>query len=328
VAGRALRHRIKHARRLLVYYALRVCYGLLGFMPRSFLQALVGAVAGCMYFFDPRFRPIMQHNLAIALPERSATSRERIARRSYWNIGRSIVDVLVAYRRRDRRIVEALPFHRGDIESSCDAFTRAGAVAVSGHVGCWELLACALSQHAPGRLAVMAKRLYFPPFNDWLVGVREAFGIRVFYQDELPLRVVRYLRARNVLGILPDQDVKDVAGIFAPFFGVPAWTPTGPAALAVTARVPMYVVYLVWDGDCYRVLREGPLPLPNTGSRSEDIRILTEGWTRILERVIREYPDQWVWFHRRWRTKPSASGDLSARPPARRKIPASVPPDR
>jgi lauroyl/myristoyl acyltransferase len=126
----------------------------------------------------------------------------------------------------------------------------------------------------------MAKRVYFPPLNDWIVGVRQSFGVQVFYQGKSPLAVVRFLKRKNVLGILPDQDIRDLSGIFTPFFGVDAWTPTGPAALALAAQVPLYVVYLVWDRGCYRPINEGPLPFPNTGSRADHGRVDAHPRTR------------------------------------------------
>ena len=194
---------------------------------------------------------------------------------------------------------------RVDWTAYCRLLTAEGAVAVCGHLGAWELIAALVSQHAPERIAVVAKKISFKPFNDWIVKVRKAFSMKVFYQNDSPLSVVRHLKRKNVLGILPDQDVKDVAGIFVPYFGVDAWTPTGPAALAITAGVPIYVSYLLWDRGKYRLSTAGPFRSPETGSRTNDIRILTETWTRELERVVRTFPDQWVWFHRRWRTRPA-----------------------
>jgi len=320
VGGRSFRRRIKRIRRWCVYYLLRALYGILYFFPRSVLLTVVGVTYCFAYLLDRRDREIMRRNLALAFPDRSRAFRERVARGVFLNLGRGAVDILVAYRNRGRKVEENLPV-AVDWKEYCAGAVERGAVVVSGHLGCWELFACSSAQYIPGKLAVLAKRIYFPPLNDWVAGIREAFGLKIFYQDESLKRVVAFLRGKNALGILPDQDIKDVVGIFVPFFGVHAWTPVGPAALAVTARVPMIVSYLVWDGGRYRLETAGPFPLPETGSREKDMRILTETWTRVLEDVIRRYPDQWVWFHRRWRTRPE---DVESRPARYRKLNASA----
>ena len=304
---RTTRRRLKRCRRWCVYGLLRLAYYLLRFGPRSLLLVVVAIGHQFVFAFDRRDRNIMRRNLRLAFPEKSEAWRDRVARRVFLNLGRGAVDMLVVHRHPSEPTARRVPM-RVDWEAYCRALAERGAVTVSGHVGCWELLASSCGQCLRDRVAVMARRIYFPPFNDWVVSMREAFGTRVFFQDESPRKVIRFLRERNVLGILPDQDVKDLSGIFVPFFGIDAWTPTGPVALALTSGVPIFVTYLVWDGRAYRLESEGPLPLPNTGSRAEDVRILTARWTRMLERVVRKYPDQWVWFHRRWRRRPRADG--------------------
>jgi KDO2-lipid IV(A) lauroyltransferase len=213
------------------------------------------------------------------------------------------VDLIVVHRRRGQHL-DRPPRVQADWKEVGRRMTEWGSVGVCGHVGSWELAAAMLSLHNPGALGVVARRIYFPPFNDLVVGLRRSFGMEIFYPDDSPRPMIGHLRAKKILGILPDQDVKDVSGIFVPFFGADAWTPTGPAALALTTRAPIFVIDLVWDRDRYRLILEGPLPFPNTGSRAGDIRSLTEAWTQRFERIVRTYPDQWAWFHRRWKTRP------------------------
>jgi len=258
------------------------------------------------YILNRRERNRMLENLERAFPEKTAKFRERIARKVFSNIARCAVDIFTAVRYGGGEITKRIPM-KIDWPAYCAKIMEKGSVVISGHIGCWELLACAASQYTGGRIAVVAKRIYFPPLNRWLESIRDSLKVRIFYHDDSVLKVVRFLRAGNTLGILPDQDLKRTTGIFVPFFGRPAWTPTGPAALALTAGVPIFVTYLIWYRGAYRLVTEGPLPLPNTGSREEDMRILTRKWTDILERTIRKYPDQWMWFHRRWRTRPAGS---------------------
>jgi KDO2-lipid IV(A) lauroyltransferase len=303
VLSRSHRRRIKRLRRWGVFCLLRVGYGVVCLLPRTGLQLLVCVAGPFLYLFDRRDREIIRHNLCRAFPGESRAFRERIARRVFLNLGRSVADTILAYRKRNGKMESSVPM-RVDWEAYCRLLTAEGAVAVTGHLGAWELIGALVSQNAPGRVAVIARKIYFGPFNDWIVKVRGALSIKVFYQDDSALSVVRHLKGKNVLGVLPDQDVKGVGGIFVPYFGVDAWTPTGPAAMAIMANVPIYVTYLVWDRGKYRLCNAGPFRPPANGSRDERIRSLTEAWTGELERVVRKYPDQWVWFHRRWRTRP------------------------
>ena len=303
---RSLKKRFKIFRRWCTYYLLRLAYGTVKFFPRSFLLAFMAVGAPFAYLLNRRERKRMLENLKLAFPEKSGKFREQIARRVFANIARCAVDIFTALRHGGGEITKRIPM-KIDWPSYCAKIMEKGSVVISGHIGCWELLACAASQYTGGRIAVIAKRIYFPPLNRWLESIRNSLKVRIFYQDDSALKVIRFLRRKNTLGILPDQDLKRTTGIFVRFFGREAWTPTGPIAIALAAGVPIIVTYLVWDRGAYRLVTEGPLPLPNTGSREKDIRILTQKWTDILERTIRKYPDQWMWFHRRWRTRPGDS---------------------
>ncbi len=309
---KSVRRSFKLLRRHITYRVLLAGAAALGFVPERLLHALGRAGARLAYHVLRRERRRMLRNLRAAFPEETERAREAIARGVFVNVARHAVYVLLSRRR--GRVPEGgdLPT-REDWDDLRAVLMEKGSIAVTAHVGAWEILGCGTAQDAPEGIGVFAHRLRFAPVNDWIEHMRQVFRVRVFYIDEPLLAAMRYVKRHNIIGILPDQDMKRVPGVFVPFLGRPAWTPIGPAALALAAGVPMFCAYLIWDGGAYRILREGPLPLPATGDRDEDIRILTETWTRILERVIRMYPDQWVWFHRRWRTTPETLERLRAR---------------
>jgi len=290
-------------RRNATYLLLRFTCSTLSFLPRTLLLSTAAVAANLTYLLNRRDRELMRRNLAVAFPERSHAFREKIARRVFPNLARGLVDFAVAYRNRKKDFTAIIPMDV-DWEQYVAGPASRGAVVVSGHLGAWELFACSSARYTGGKLAVLARRLPNSFLNDWIVGLRQAFGTKVFYQDHSPLALVKFLRSGNIIGVLPDQDVKRVTGTFVPFFGRPAWTPTGPALLSILAGVPLYVTYLVWDKDAWRLVTEGPLPCPRAGSLEKNVEKLTVMWTEILERTIRRYPDQWVWFHRRWRRRP------------------------
>ncbi len=311
MARRTLRRTLRLARRRIAYRLLLAAAALLRFLPAPALHEVGRAGARLAYVVLRRDRRRMRRNLRAAFPEETERARDAIARGVFLNAARHGVHVLLAQRRGHVCDEGGLP-SRADWDELRAKFLEKGAIALTAHLGAWEVLGCGVAQDAPGRLGVFAHRLRFAPANDWIERMRGRFGIKIFYIDAPIISAVRYLKQKNTLGILPDQDLKRMPGIFVPFFGRPAWTPVGPAALALASGIPVFCTYLIWEGDRFRLLCEGPLPVPASGNRDDDIRILTETWTGVLERVIRTYPDQWVWFHRRWRTTPETIARLQA----------------
>jgi KDO2-lipid IV(A) lauroyltransferase len=133
--------------------------------------------------------------------------------------------------------------------------------------------------------------------------MRRSMEVPTVFQRQVR-QIVRLLRNNQVIGTLPDQDVDKLAGVFLPFFGREAYTPTGPATLAVTTRAPMLPVFIHRLGPARHALAIHP-PIPDPGGdRDERVLAMTEGWTRVFERVIARWPTQWAWLHRRWDTTP------------------------
>jgi KDO2-lipid IV(A) lauroyltransferase len=117
--------------------------------------------------------------------------------------------------------------------------------------------------------------------------------------------MLRHLKNNGVLGILIDQNVASYEGVFVDFFGRPACTTDGLALLALHTKAPVLPGYMVRLADGkYRLVIGEEVPVVQTGDRDADIAINTQNFTRIIENMIRQYPDQWLWVHQRWKTKP------------------------
>jgi KDO2-lipid IV(A) lauroyltransferase len=134
--------------------------------------------------------------------------------------------------------------------------------------------------------------------------MRERMGMKILYRDDSMRSMIRCLQANEFLGILPDQDVRRIGGIFVDFFGRPAYTPVGPALLALATGAPLLVARDVRDGGRHRVMTDPPVYADRKAPREEEVKRLVTHYTKRLEAFIREYPSQWVWMHRRWRTQP------------------------
>lgn len=183
-----------------------------------------------------------------------------------------------------------------------------GVVAVTGHIGCWELLAAYFSEKGY-RVGVIARDLHDERLNDILVGMRKRHGIVSVPRGSSAVSAYKILRRGGIIGMLIDQAI-DVDGVFVPFFGVPAHTPRGAAAFALksgAAVVPMAIHTQPQGGHKITVLPELEPP-PEELPGGERVDELTRMCSEALERLIRIYPQQWVWFHDRWRIKPERRG--------------------
>lgn len=180
-----------------------------------------------------------------------------------------------------------------------------GTFVYTGHLGNWELLARCYATVVPA--AVIARRLRSPLADAVVQELRRSGGARVIYQDDDARDILRLLRSGTVVATLADQDIPALAGCFVPWFGHDAYTPSGPAALAVLARSAVQCVYLYRKAGRW-VLHCGPRwPAVRSGNRDADIHFVTARSTSYLEQLVRAHPTQWVWWHKRWRTRPQST---------------------
>lgn len=186
-----------------------------------------------------------------------------------------------------------------------------GVVGFTAHFGNWEVLSLLVHRFAPGLLVPIAKRAYFEKYQTFIHDLRTHDGMEVIYNDESPRRLIRAIRKGQLLGLLPDQDLRTNSGVFVDFFGKPTYTVTFPVDLARKLNVKMICVYLVRVPGAlsgrphgYYALVSDLLDVPHTDDVKKDVLDGTQLWTSILEAKIREYPSQWCWMYPRWRSKP------------------------
>jgi KDO2-lipid IV(A) lauroyltransferase len=254
----------------------------------------------CVFFIKYR-RRALKHMRRVFGDTRDNQWYTHVTRTMFMNLGRNLAEFLHIprfSRRRFAALVEGAEFRKA---ISVALSSGRGALCVTGHIGNWELLAAYCAKFFP--TAVIAKKIYFEKFDREVVRRRRRLGIEVIYQEKGLRPVVAALRSGRVVGILADQDIPDVAGVFVDFLGTEAYTPVAPAALALGSGTPLFVVCVERLGHgLHRIHVSGPVEHPKTGNRAEDRLELTRRWSRILCEFIREHPGQWAWFHRRWRT--------------------------
>lgn len=197
-----------------------------------------------------------------------------------------------------------------------------GVIIVTPHLGNWELLAARL-RLAGYDGAVVGRQRARDSSSDWIVSMRRAYDVETIAQDASPRESLAVLAAGGVLGLLPDLEVRRLAGAFLPFFGVPALTMTAPAALARAHRVPLLPARCILPepaarSDTYTLSFEKPLAPRADLPRREATLELTTRLNALFERWIRETPTQWAWHQHRWRTKPGTFEPIPLRERRRR----------
>jgi KDO2-lipid IV(A) lauroyltransferase len=247
-----------------------------------------------------------REHLAKAYPDRDAAWVARTSRRAFRHMGRTAMWTAATLHwdvaRLRRRVVVEGAAHLHELAAA--SRRGEGTVGFTGHFGNWELLSRLGTVLAP--LTVVGRRLRSPLADRLVQGARLASGARLVYQDAPFIDFVRELRAGRMLAVLIDQDISRLAGCFVPWFGHLAYTPSGPAALAQLTRSAVIPIFLYRRADRW-VLHAGPRRhFPRTSDKEGDVRAITAWITAYEEALVRRAPEQWVWWHRRWRTRPKA----------------------
>jgi KDO2-lipid IV(A) lauroyltransferase len=188
-----------------------------------------------------------------------------------------------------------------------------GVIFVTGHIGNWELLAALVARRGYDA-CVVATPVYDERIDQRLVAARAVHGVETIRRGSASAarQLLSALRRNAVLGMLIDQDT-DVDGAFVPFFGRLAHTPIGAASLALRTDARVICGFLVREGTSrHRVVLDGPVELVRTGDPDRDAAENTIRLTQLIERHIRAHPDQWIWFHRRWKRRPDTASPLAA----------------
>jgi KDO2-lipid IV(A) lauroyltransferase len=300
--------RVKHKfRKDILYWGAVGLLFMTRLLPSRLLYAL-GATGGfCAYYILRRERRKTVAHLAYAYgTEKGRAELKRIARTVFVNLGCNLAELALYPRLNDRNIHRIVSMEGKEILDR--EFRKGkGILIITGHIGNWEFIPTYfLALGYTG--GVVARRVYYEKYDRLLVSLRRSKGFRVFYRDESPKAVLLTLRNNEVVGILADQDVRKLDGVFVDFFGKPAYTPTAPVLLAMKSGAPLIPARIVRNGRTHRIIIDEPLKLRRSGDKAADIRYNTQLWSDEIERYIREHPDQWVWMHRRWRTKPEDVG--------------------
>ena len=287
-----------------IQYVLIVLAGLiLRRLPQRWAVALGAGAGKLLYAVDKKHRELAFSNMKLSFPQKPEDELKSNVRTVFINMGRSFVEFLFNPKFRDKKRLFNTVKVEGEENLKSALAKGKGVLVIVPHFGNWELGGMVY----PHLFPCMA--IAFPqsnPFTDkMIVKYRQMTGLRVVYTGDSVKEILRTLKRNEGVGLLADQDAA-FDGVFVDLFGRKAGTKKGPAVLALKTGAPLLVTFMVREKDSFhhRMIIEKEIELQRTGDYEADVLLNTQKWAKLLEDYVRKYPDQWLWVHDRWKTRP------------------------
>jgi len=298
----------------LEYVAARTVFVFLALLPRSGALFVCKIVSRVGYHFLGSLRRTGLRSLDIAFPEKSEAERSAILKGSFESLGRVLAETSQFKKMTPADVEKIFDL---DLDDEMRALYHSnkesgrGVLIVTGHLGNWEMLVFGFAAiHEP--ISFLARPLDNPLIEEMTMKTRTRFGNRPINKTNSAMLAVKILREGGILGALSDVNAHPKEGVFVPFFNVQACTISGPAIMAMRSGAAILPAFCIWDKELkkYRFVHGKVLEPTHTGDRKDDILATTTAYTAEIEKLIRRYPDQWLWIHKRWKTRPPGEKEL------------------
>jgi len=298
-----MRHRLEYA---LVWPVVKI----LGALPRSLSRALAMLLAGAVYHLHGRLRRVGLRNLEMAYPQMPLRQRRRMVRRVFVSLGRQLAEFCM-FPRYTRENVGQVAVYEGFENFDAAQRRGQGVLFLTAHLGGWEIGSFAHSVYGHP-LRVVVRALDNPYLDRMVDRCRTLHGNTTFEKQDFARGLISAMRAGETVGLLMDQNMTPPAGVFVDFFGIPACTAGGIARVALRTDASVVPAFTIWDETLrkYRITFAPRLMLEKTGDLERDVVAATQLFTSVIEEYVRKYPDQWLWVHRRWKTRPEGEAFL------------------
>jgi Kdo2-lipid IVA lauroyltransferase/acyltransferase len=289
----------------LEYAAARSVLATLGLLPAPVAMKLGQMVSKLAYVLAADLRKTGATNLRLAFPEKTEEEREALLRECFNGLGRQL-GFFSQFPTRSPEHLQSMVEVEGleNIETAKANMTN-GLILFTAHLGAWELTSFGTSIFGHP-FSFLVRRIDNPKVENLIDGVRTRFGNQTIDKLSAARSMLKLLRSRGVLGLLPDLNALDAEAIFVDFFGVPAATNFIMAKLALRTNAPIIPIFAPWSEEKQKYLLNigTPISIEPTGDEERDVRELTTKLSQHIESQIRRYPGQWLWIHKRWKTRP------------------------
>lgn len=297
-------------KRTLEYWAAWCALNFLGALPRPLARATGAGVVRLAYALRPHLNRVAMFNLGLAFPGMNEAEKRRIVRRMVRSIG-WMAGEFSQFPKFTRANIERVVLLEGFENFDAARKRGKGVLFLTGHMGAWEL--------APFAQALYGNPLHFlvRPIDhdrvDWMVNTNRCLsGNSPLDKNQSARAMLRILAQGGTVGILMDHNAQLEEGVFADFFGIPACTTSGIARIAWRTQAAVVPGFIHWDENLrkHRLVLHPAIELQRTGDEERDALANTARFNRVLEDHIRKYPEQWLWVHKRWKTRPTGAQPL------------------
>jgi Kdo2-lipid IVA lauroyltransferase/acyltransferase len=281
-----------------------------GALPRPMARTMGAGIARLLFTITPKLRKIAEFNLKLAFPEWTDLQRDATLRRMVRSLGWMAAEFarMPTYTRENIEEIIVLDGNENFLKGQRRG---KGVLFLTAHMGAWELSSYAHALYGYP-LHYMARPLDNVLLDALVNRYRGLSGNTPIFKNESARAMLKILKEAGTIGILADQNTLPEEGAFVDFFGTPACTTTGIARVALHTGAAVVPGYAIWDDALkkYRLRFEPPLDLIRTGDAERDIFENTQRFAKVTEEIIRKYPEQWVWVHARWKTRPKGEPPL------------------
>lgn len=296
------RHRIEFRGLQLLLLLVRV-------LPETILHRVL---RGLVFFFaglSGRYHKILRNNLSLAFPEMNAARRRHLARRIYRHFSLLLADNLLKLSGREPRLKR--PLNISGLNHLEAALSRGrGVILYSAHFGNWEMIPSILAEKTGRRITNIARPMDNPLVEKLVSSFRNHPGTAIVYKKNALRVILECLKNNEMVGVLIDQNTVPREALFVDFFGRPATVNPVMAQLSLKKNIPLLSAFLHYEDAGAVSLEIGTETNLNAFSGTEGLQNLLQEMTSRIEEKIRRHPEQWLWFHNRWKTKPQ--GDKNA----------------
>jgi len=298
-----MRYRLEYALAWLLIRGISI-------LPRPVARAAGIGLGQLVYLLHGKLRRVGMRNLQLAFPEKSAHERRRILRGEFTSLGRQLAEVCLFPSYTRENVTKIVVYDGFENFERAEARGK-GVIYLTAHLGGWEL--SAFSHSIQGHPLHVVMRGMDNPFLDrFITHLRTMHGNRAVDKDNFVRGLLSAMKAGETVGILMDTNMTPPQGVFVDFFGIPACTASGLARIALRTDAAVVPGFTIWDRELrkYRLRFDPALALIRTGVEEADIVANTALFTKVIEQYVRLYPDQWLWVHRRWKTRPAGEKSL------------------